>query len=128
MSQDRDAMRVEADGLRQLLASFQGIRERDDADRGKALVSLRRDLSARVTAIAAIVRPLLQRTGDAQADADFRRVHSTMMTRMASHQASWPAVLLLRGGNDEEYTRSARMVDEAGQALVAFLEHAALNR
>lgn len=121
MTGDGQSLADQADRLEALLSSVHEIHSRKDAARAKALVALRRELSAQVATLALVVRPILERTYNPATQAEFRRLHSALLASLALHQANWPAVLLLQAFNDAEYAQSASGVDTAGRALIAWL-------
>lgn len=128
MQADRQLLLDEAVKLERLMADLTTIRTRHDAEWGKALVSLRRQMSAEVSAIAGIVRPMLNKR-DYAARSTFSGLYSTLLTRLALHQANWSAVRLAAADatDDDDYQRSALTVDEANLALIRWLREAASN-
>jgi vacuolar-type H+-ATPase subunit E/Vma4 len=81
------------------------------ADRAKQLVEERRRLAERIGALAEAAADYWRERADAEAEHRFRQLLSAMRSAAALHQATWPAVKLLEGG--EGYEASARRVREA---------------
>lgn len=104
-----------------LLNSMKMIRTRQDSERGKVLVGLRRKLSDQIADIVAMMRPFIERRGDEAAKNEFRRLHSTLLAALALHQANWPAIAVVKAVDDHKYIRSAGAVDEAAEATIRWL-------
>jgi hypothetical protein len=117
MTDEEHQLVAEVTKFEDLLASLQALRSPHGGECGKALVGLRRQLSGQVAEIASLARPLLDRRGDIRASDEFRRLHSTLLSKLALHQASWPAVEVVKAIDDVGYKRSAQTVDQAAAAM-----------
>lgn len=126
MPSNRRLLLDEAARLERLMADLTIIRSRQDDGRGKALVALRREMSVQVAAVASTVRPMLNEQ-DSGARSTFSHLHSTLLSRLALHQANWSAVRVVAAdaGDDDNYRLSALTVDEANLALIRWLRDAA---
>ncbi len=74
-----------------------------------------------VADITSLVRPLLDARGDATARDEFRRLHSSLLSALALHQANWPAVQVVKAVDDRDYKQSAQVVDQAATAMITWI-------
>ncbi len=108
--------------LEQVQTELAAVSSRTDAERASDLIRLRRLLSEQIGSMGQAAGRYFEANGEPELTRQFRNCLSTMRSRAAEHQASWPAVRLVEA--DEEYQRSARAVREANRAFVAWMRKA----
>lgn len=108
--------------LEQVQAELAAVAGRTDAQRGRDLIRLRRQLSEQIGRLGELAGRYFEGIGDPELTRQFRTHLSTMRSRAATHQANWPAVRLAEA--DDEFQRSALAVREANRAFVTWMRRA----
>ncbi|RZM33076.1 MAG: hypothetical protein EOP67_24300 [Sphingomonas sp.] len=123
MTEDLRRLLLEVTNFDKLLSELKTVRSLQGHEQGKALVALRRRLPIQLAEIASIVRPLLE-PHDIEGKNQFRCLHSSLLSKLALHQANWPAVRVVSFTDNgvDGYNRSSQMVDEAAAALVQWMQ------
>ena len=106
----------ELDRLEAVQKDLAAVSSRADDQRAHDLIRLRRELSQQIGRLGGVAEGYFAGLGDAALTQQFRTRFSTMRSRAATHQASWPAVRLNEA--DESYQQSVRAVREANRAFV----------
>jgi len=119
---DKRAIAQALDGLEALHAEIAAITARTDENRKRELVEKRRALSTQLGTVAALADGAIMATGDAELTLAYRSRLSNLRSKMAMHQADWPAVRLGEGG--EAFRASARRMREANRDFIAWMRAA----
>ena len=109
----------ELDRLEEVQKDLAVVASRTDEQRARDLIRLRRELSHQIGRLGGVAEGYFATLGDAALTQQFRTRFSTMRSRVATHQAGWPAVRLDEA--DESYQQSARAVREANRAFVTWM-------
>lgn len=122
---DRQQVLRALDGLEALFGQIGAITARTDEGRKRELVQKRRELSEQLGTVARLAETLITATSDAETVSAYRAHLSKLRSRMAMHQADWPAVKL--GEETEAFRASARRMRETNREFISWMR-AALDR
>ncbi|HSX55089.1 MAG TPA: hypothetical protein VLG14_07315 [Sphingomonas sp.] len=119
---DRRELAGALDRLEAIHAEIAAITARTDEGRKRELVEKRRALAMQLGTVAALADGAIMATRDAELVLAYRARLSNLRSKMAMHQADWPAVRLGEGG--EAFRASARRMREANRDFIAWMRAA----
>lgn len=119
---DRRELADALDRLEAIHAEIAAITARTDEGRKRELVEKRRALAMQLGTVAALADGAIMATRDAELVLAYRARLSNLRSKMAMHQADWPAVRLGEGG--EAFRASARRMREANRDFIVWMRAA----
>jgi hypothetical protein len=109
-------LRRDLDALEKLNADIGDVARRNDDERLRELIALRRKLAEQIAVVGQLGDAIFVQRGDDTLLRTYRSGFSRMRSAVALHQANWPAVML--GERPDEYRASAVTARDASREFI----------